>query len=257
MPRPSPYPPAFPPLELDLDDMSPSGLRPAPTFEPTLEPESGARPPSDKRNTVPPHFDLEEFAKEVMADGEASRGLSGELTWDADADADVDGARAPNLPDPPESEVRAISDTAKTGPPPAATSLYPEKSAIQRTLSGLHIELDDMLRAKDHRAALVVAEQILADDPEDIRARAAALRCQSTIEDMYAQRLGSLESVPRVAVPREEIPNLALDHRSGFILALVDGTCTLDMILDMASMPRLDVLRVLLELVQQGTITLE
>ena len=249
MPRPSPYPPAFPPLELDLDDMSPSGLRPAPTFEAPYEPASEDRPASDKHNTVPPQFDLEEFAKEVMAEGE--------LSWDASAAAGGAGLPGPGLPDPPESEVRAVSDTAKTGPPPPTTSLYPEKSAIQRTSSALHIELAELLLAKDHRAALVVAEQILADDADDIRARAGVLRCEHAIEQMYTQRLGSLEHVPRVVVPRDEIPNLALDHRSGFILALVDGTCTLDMILDMASMPRLDVLRVLMELVQQGTIALE
>jgi hypothetical protein len=228
MPRPSPYPP----LELDLDDISPSGLRPAPTMGP-----APTQAPSDKRNTAPPAFDLEEFAKEIMADG----------------------LPAPVPPDPPDSEVRAVSHTTKTGPPPAM-SPYPERSAIHRSSSpsgALHQELDELLASRDHRAALVVAEQILADDPDDIRAKAGVVRCHGALEEMYAARLGSLERVPRVAVPREEIPTLALDHISGFVLALIDGHCTLDMILDMASMPRLDALRVLHELVQHGTVTLD
>lgn len=229
MPRPSPYPP----LVLDLDDMSPSGLRPSPALAPDAK-----EAPSDKRNTAPPTFDLEEFAKEVMADGDGT-------------------ASPPGLPDPPESEVRAISDTTKTGPPPP-TSLYPERSAVQRSSSSaLHQELDELLASRDYRAAIVVADQILADEPDDIRAKAGVLRCHGALEEVYASRLGSLESVPRVAVARADIPNLALDHISGFILALIDGSCTLEMILDMASMPRLDTLRVLHELVQQGTVTLE
>ncbi len=231
MPRPSP----FPPLELDLDDMSPSGLRPSPTVD------ASAKAPADKRNTAPPEFDLETFAKEVMAEGLDAPGHPGDQ---------------PGLPDPPESEVRAVSDTAKTGPPPA-TSLYPEKSDSQRTAPSIHAELDDLLASRDHRAAIVVAEQILADDPDDIRAKAGVQRCHAALEEMYVLRLGSLEGVPRVAITREEITGLALDHRSGFVFALIDGICTLEMILDMASMPRLDALRVLLELVQQGTVALD
>jgi hypothetical protein len=232
MPRPSPYPP----LELDLDDISPSGLRPA--QEPVRPEPEAADASSDKRNTVPPAFDLEEFAKEVMADG-------------------PEGGPIPGLPDPPDSEVRAVSHTSKTGPPPPQ-SLYPEKSAIKKSsASSLHQELDELLACRDHRAALVVAEQILADEPDDIRAKAGVLRCHGALEEMYASRLGSLERIPRVVIPREEIPTLALDHISGFILALIDGTCTLDTILDMASMPRLDALRVLHELVQHGTVTLD
>ena len=109
---------------------------------------------------------------------------------------------------------------------------------------------------QDYRAALVVADQILADDPDNKPAKAGRKTCHDELEKLYIARIGSLEQVPTVAVSPQEIPNLALDHRSGFILALVDGVSTLDMILDMASMPRLDALRVLLELVQHGTLTL-
>ena len=223
--------------------MSPSGLRPSPAAEPvrreSSETETTTEGSSDKRNTAPPAFDLEEFAKEVMADAPEGAGV----------------------PDPPDSEVRAVSHTSKTAPPPPV-SLYPERSAIsssskKSSLSSLHEELDELLACRDHRAALVVAEQILADEPDDIRAKAGVLRCHGALEEMYAASLGSLERVPRVAVPREDIPTLALDHISGFILALIDGSCSLDTILDMASMPRLDALRVLHELVQQGTVTLD
>ena len=211
MPRPSPYPP----LELDFDDLSPSGLRPAPLPALGLGPDAQSAP-SDKRNTAPPEFDLEEFAKEVMGA------------------ADVD---EPDLPEPPASDVRAVTDTARTCPPPAGIdSLYPEASDVRGTLNPILAELEQKLGAGDFRGALVVAEQLLGDDPANEQAKAAVARCHEAIEKLYVERLGSLERVPHVAVRRDEIPNLALDHRSGFILALVDGISTLDMILDMASM---------------------
>jgi hypothetical protein len=82
------------------------------------------------------------------------------------------------------------------------------------------------------------------------------MRCHEELEKVYAERLGSLAQVPSIAVAMKEIPGLALDHRSGFILSLVDGVSTLDMILDMSGMSRLDTLRVLHELIQHGTLTL-
>src|SRR5262249_41275404 len=117
-------------------------------------------------------------------------------------------------------------------------------------------ELAELVLARDYKAALVVAEEILADDPSNLDAREAMLRCQSEMEDLYVKRLGALSQVPAVAVAPAEIPSLALNHRSGFILALVDGVSTLEMILDVCGMSRLEALRVLLELVQSGILTL-
>jgi hypothetical protein len=42
-----------------------------------------------------------------------------------------------------------------------------------------------------------------------------------------------------------------MDHRAGFILSLIDGASSVDLILDVCGMPKLDALRILQELVQQ------
>jgi hypothetical protein len=73
---------------------------------------------------------------------------------------------------------------------------------------------------------------------------------------MYAARLGPLSRRPSVLVARAQLRWLSLDHRAGFVLSLIDGTSTLDMILDLSGMPRLDALRILLELVQQKVVAL-
>ena len=52
----------------------------------------------------------------------------------------------------------------------------------------------------------------------------------------------------------EEIQGLSLDHRSGFLFSLIDGVSTFDDIIDMASMGRLDALRLLYEMREQGVL---
>ena len=71
---------------------------------------------------------------------------------------------------------------------------------------------------------------------------------------MYTARIGPLDRVPIVVVPRDQLRWLSIDHRAGFVLSLVDGVSSLEMVLDVSGMPLLDVLRILYELVQQRVI---
>jgi hypothetical protein len=70
-------------------------------------------------------------------------------------------------------------------------------------------------------------------------------------------RLGSLEQVATLAVDARELRALPVDHRGAFLLSQVDGVSTLEMILDVSGMSRLDALRILAGFVEQGTITLD
>jgi len=179
-----------------------------------------------------PGFDVDAYARESMSD------------------ADLAQLASPA----PGSDVRPASDLAKTAPPPPHDD---EKSDVRLLARDPRSEeLADLLADKDYRSALVVAEEILADDPNDMDAKEGMLRCQAELESVYVKRLGSLLQVPSIAVSMKEIPSLALDNRSAFILSLVDGVSTLDMILDMSGMQRLEALRVLHELIQHGTLTL-
>jgi hypothetical protein len=68
-------------------------------------------------------------------------------------------------------------------------------------------------------------------------------------EAAYLRRLKSLRSIPRMLRPMQE---LSLDPRAGFICSMVDGTTSIEDIIDMSGAPRLDVLRILDDLVAQG-----
>jgi hypothetical protein len=117
-------------------------------------------------------------------------------------------------------------------------------------------DMKDRHTAGDYSGALHVAEQILALAPGDEEARRYAQGCRDVLIQMYASRLGSLDSIARVIVAPEQIRWLSLDHRAGFLLSLVDGTSSVEDLLDICGMPRLDALRILIALVEQRVISL-
>jgi hypothetical protein len=118
-------------------------------------------------------------------------------------------------------------------------------------------ELRDRYRTGDFSGALAVAERVLEQRPDDPDALRYLQRCREVLTQMYAARLGSLAQVVSVCLPRDRIRWLSLDHRAGFLLSLVDGHATVEEILDVSSMPRLDALRILLALHEQNVIRLE
>jgi hypothetical protein len=69
--------------------------------------------------------------------------------------------------------------------------------------------------------------------------------------------LADRNSVLRLAVSKLRIAELALDHRSGFLLSLIDGKATIEEVLDMCAMPEPEALTILHELLRRGVIVLD
>ena len=72
----------------------------------------------------------------------------------------------------------------------------------------------------------------------------------------YERRLGSLTAVPTLRLRPEEYRGLSLDPSAGFLVANMDGICTLEMLLDVAGMPRVEALRILVGLMEEHIIEL-
>ena len=116
-------------------------------------------------------------------------------------------------------------------------------------------EMQERFSLGDYSGALVIAEALLEEEPGNAEAARFADSCRSVLEQMYTARLGPLDRVPFVAVPREQLRWLSLDHRAGFVLSHVDGLSSLEEIVDVSGMASLDTLRILFELVQQRVIS--
>ncbi len=157
----------------------------------------------------------------------------------------------------------ADSHPRSTAPPPPPSSLElavdPKQSVRPVTAEGGDAlnDMKDRYAVGDFTGALVIAESVLETDPDDMDAKRYAQSCREVLTQMYAARLGTLDQVVSVAIPADQIRWLSLDHRAGFLLSLVDGMSSIEEVLDVSGMTRLDALRILYTLVQQRVITLE
>jgi hypothetical protein len=136
---------------------------------------------------------------------------------------------------------------------PAETKSSP---AHEGAPSSLAQDMLDRYAVGDFTGALVIAESILESSPDEPLATKYAASCRENLTQMYAARLGPTSQVIRVTIPPDQITWLSLDHRAGFLLSMIDGSSTVDEVLDVSGMTRLEALRILYTLVQQRVVAL-
>jgi hypothetical protein len=145
-----------------------------------------------------------------------------------------------------------LGDVARSGPPPPVLMASPPSSGRAAEIT----EMKDRYAMGDFTGALVVAEGMLEANADDLDAQRYAQSCRDVLMQMYSARLGALTQRVRVAVPGDQIRWLSLDHRAGFVLSLIDGNSTVEELLDISGMNRLDALRILYTLFDQRVIQL-
>jgi len=146
---------------------------------------------------------------------------------------------------PPQDDLHAKTDVEQIGP-----ATLPPHEDNSRPL------MKDRYAMGDFTGALEIAESLLAADASDLEAQRYATSCRDVLTQMYLSRLGGLDQVINVVLPAEELRWLNLDHRAGFLLSLVDGFSTIEELLDISGMSRLDALKILSTLREQRAILL-
>jgi hypothetical protein len=197
------------------------------------------RPESQRSDTMPRS---ESQRSDAIQRSDAPSALS-MANARASSSANVPAAKAA----PPTSIEAAVLGIAEGSAGPEIT---------ERTIDPI-AEMRERLSLGDYTGAFEMAELLLAEDPGDVEAAECAESCRSVLEGMYSARLGPLDRAPMLIVQRSQLRWLSMDHRAGFVLSLIDGLSTLEMILDVSGMPRLDAMRILQELLQQKIIALK
>jgi hypothetical protein len=172
----------------------------------------------------------------------------------------IANARAPSSPSAPVEDdecdpVRHLSPSNIEAAVLGAISGSTAPEIVERTIDDPAAEMRERFLLGDYSGALEMSELILADSPDNGEAAEYGQNCRTVLENMYAARLGPLDRVPMVIVARAQMRWLSMDHRAGFILSLIDGSSSVEMILDMSGMPKLDAYRILHELVQQKIVS--
>ena len=85
-------------------------------------------------------------------------------------------------------------------------------------------------------------------------ARESARESEASGSDI--RRVVPLSAVPWLVVTYDELRRLPLDKRTGFIVSLIDGRCTVEMLLDVSGMPEDETLDIIRELLRLGAVEL-
>jgi hypothetical protein len=149
---------------------------------------------------------------------------------------------------PGESQAALGFVDAHQRPSTPAPSMPPTSESVHDRPTNAGLSLEDLFAVGNFTGALMEATRRLDINPEDEEAMRYADECRRTLTGMYVARIGSLDKTVELRIPMGEVRWLSLDHHAGFILSLVDGMVTVDELLDMCAMPRLEALRILLEL---------
>lgn len=160
-------------------------------------------------------------------------------------DAPVDAPKGTPSTDESDLGIRADSTTPTSGWAPAGTTTG------DQTPQNLGLTSESKYGAGDNGFASHVSEirRLYAEGEV-----AAALDLASVVR---ASTMGfSLHAVPVVALTPKEVLSLPLDPRSGFLLARIDGTSTLQTLLDVSAMPAGDTMALLEELLALGAVRL-
>jgi hypothetical protein len=118
-------------------------------------------------------------------------------------------------------------------------------------------EMEELYALDDLTGALRQAEFILGRYPDHEQALRCANNCRSRLIQLYMSKLGPMNQTVTQALDVSQVRWLGLDHRSGFLLSRVDGVSTVEEVLDICGMPRLEALKTLAELLERGAIRLD
>lgn len=143
-----------------------------------------------------------------------------------------------------------------------ATSIPPDRNSVtndtpvpqEDRLSAA--SLTELYALSDFSGALELAERRLEANPNDVEAQRYVQDCRRVLVKMQLSRLGSLQQIVELAVDSTELQWLTIDHRAGFLLSLIDGLSTLEDLLDICGMPRLQALQIFAELADQKVVRL-
>jgi hypothetical protein len=123
----------------------------------------------------------------------------------------------------------------------------------QLDLSG---EMEELYALDDLTGALRFAELILGRTPDDEPAVRCADNCRKRLIALYSSKLGAMERVVTVVLTESQLRWLGLDHRAGFLLSRIDGMLSIEELLDVCGMARLEALKTLVDLLDRGAIRL-
>jgi tetratricopeptide (TPR) repeat protein len=106
----------------------------------------------------------------------------------------------------------------------------------------------------EYEKAVTAVELALSEDPASALAQKLIHRNRDTIMMVFQNYLGELDRQPQLAKPLHELAGIPISPRAAFLLSRIDGTLTIDEVLDVSGMPRMEAYRYLCQLFLRGVL---
>ncbi len=122
----------------------------------------------------------------------------------------------------------------------------------RRRIQGLLERASQWVSTGEPDKAVTAIDLALAEDATSPLAQKLIHRNQNAIMGIFQTYLGDLQRQPTLARPLHELATAPISPRAAFLLSRIDGMLSLDEILDVSGMPRLEAYRYLCQLFLRG-----
>jgi hypothetical protein len=179
--------------------------------------------------------------EDELAEAEPS-GSAGDVPSRGEAPAEAGEApeAARSLEERPEAE-------AEVGAPDL------DSEAMEDPERGLRIAMD-LFEAGEHARSLEICDFIADEIEPNAELEDLVERNHEILESVYVSQLGDLSSVPRVVIGGAQLKSASIDHRTAFLLTRMDGDTTIEEVLDISGMSRMDAAKLILDAVEKGLV---
>jgi len=160
----------------------------------------------------------------------------------------VSDARAAELEDPVDTRTVQILADVDAG----VSGAESKEDRTRRRITTLFERASAWQQNGDVERAVAAVDLALSEDPNSALAQKLIHRNRDVMMAVLTAFLGELERVPELARPLHELANAPISPRAAFLLSRVDGILSLDEILDVSGMPRIEAMRYLCQLFLRG-----
>jgi hypothetical protein len=150
--------------------------------------------------------------------------------------------------DPIDARAAQILDSIDEPEPPNES----KEDRTRRRISALIERANGWNGQGELDKAVAAVDLALSEDPNSALAQKLIHRNRDAIMNIFQAFLGDLDRQPELARPLHELANAPISPRAAFLLSRIDGTVTIDEILDVSGMPRLEAYRHLCQLFLRG-----
>jgi len=150
--------------------------------------------------------------------------------------------------DPIDARSQQILEAVDEGAPTSEA----KDDRTRRRISALLDRATEWNKVGELDRAVAAVDLALSEDPNSALAQKLIHRNREAILGVFQGFLGDLNRQPMLARPLHELATAPISPRAAFLLSRIDGSLSLDEILDVSGMPRLEAYRHLCQLYLRG-----